>query len=236
VKLIEERLVSLLPAFLRGYWGTLYGQALGYVLDATQFAGAIAARMRFNDYALGDALGYRGADAGLWRFRTETDSQFESRVVSRWEDWPWIGTADGLVQTYAHVGYTVQIEQVTDDLSPDNYSRFNVYTSGEATPKWGSSLTWDDFVWGWVASTDEVATVRQVAWFAKSAHALPWYFYAIESGTLWGHDEWGGWVYGDASYGAIPLIKRIIWGEFSFDGRGGATWGVRPDEVPTVKG
>lgn len=165
-------LTGLLPTFLRGPWGRLWGEKHGAAADLALAGAKDAVKAGFVVSAPTDALPRHLGDAGLDGLPGETAAQQRTRAADAWEAWVWAGTRTGLELAVTQLGWTTFTLRTSrewlPDLPPDGnavlWARWWLVlpeaTHGFALDLWDDPGNWDDGgTWDTDATPEEVARI-----------------------------------------------------------------------------
>lgn len=177
----QELARRLAPTVLRGPFGQkLMSGTIGRFLDGLSESARQAVRASWILNGSGPADGgleHLGAETGLKRYPSESDSAYQSRLDAVWDYRAFSGTGPTLIDQIQNMfGITAEIIFNSDwnwDGDADNWSRFWVVLHGTPWSRWtyGTSQVWGGGqVWGSTATEDDVRAIRELVHRWKSGH------------------------------------------------------------------
>jgi len=164
-----DRLRSLLPAPLAGFWGRAWAAAHGAELDGLLLQAKRAAKAGFVGIAPPDAMPSHGRDRGIPALTGEMMEAYRARLVAAWDTWSWATTRIGLREAIllgAFGGPTLYTqEEFPRPPAGGLWARFTIVFTGRAT--WDLDGVWDEVGMDWdgrrvapVESMDPLAVRR----------------------------------------------------------------------------
>ncbi len=193
-------LESMLPGWLKGYWGERFMYTSGLVLDATMEGAREATRVRFMiaGETPPDALSYLGFDSNLERYPADTDATYLARLIDRWESWKDSGRKAGVIGQLNAFGFTSASIYSALELDPTDldFSRFWVVLDpphGWTWPTWDSAVwdvfQWDAFISPLGAVVDLAGSLRRLVRKFKGGHERCEQIIVLAPGAeIWDHN------------------------------------------------
>lgn len=135
---VAEYFLRLVVGPLAGRWGQAFVRTVGGAFDAATDAIEDAGLLRGPFDAPDDALAsFASARGGLARIGSESFEAYRGRLVGAWETWSWAGTAYGIADTVALLGYgtpaVLSWHVARFDAHAARWSRMVVMFTGRAT-------------------------------------------------------------------------------------------------------
>lgn len=195
----SEYLRDLAPRWLRTPTAELLLDAIGVQLDSLEQGARDAAKCAHVEVCPEDAVSYHAAARRLEQYPDESLSAWRARVAAAWFALHWLGTAKGIEDAFAALGWTGA----------------KVYGAHDAPPGWWVSAwppaprnpkpSW--WVGAWPVAHGDTQWMSRF-WVVLDAPG-PWGWTAS---SAWGSKDWAGFVWGitGATEAQVRLLRRIV--------------------------
>ena len=197
--------LTVMPPWLRGYYGEAWASTWGFVADAMAQAATDAIGTRLIARRTVEALPYAGLDRGIEAAYGESAESYRARLLAAWDSWHAAGTVPGLLTQLSAIDMTATLEE---SLGGDWWN-FGVTITGypsdmliapdPALHYWGDV----GLSWGGVAFL-YADQIRRIIRRFKSAHSICTRITVLgpdvkrwgQASTYWGDGHiWSGTIY-----------------------------------------